>query len=76
MDTKVGIMVIVLVLGVMFACQVTVMFAQTPKGSSTQRVQSSNDTRTGKISDSSQKPITTGELQKSFWVDTRRPSLT
>ena len=64
MDRKVGIMVVVLVLGVMLADQVTVMFAQTPKGPTTQRVQSPNDTITGKVSNSSQKDSATQTSSK------------
>lgn len=64
MDTKIGIMVVVLVLGVMFTGQVMVMFAQTPKGSATQRVQSPNDTSTGKVSNNSQKDSATQTSSK------------
>lgn len=64
MDTKVGIMAVVLVLGVMFTGQVPVMFAQTPRGSAIQRMQSSNDTSTGKVSNSSQKDSATQTSSK------------
>ena len=69
MDTKVGIMVVVLVLGVMFAGQGTVIFAQIPKGSATQKVQSSNDTSTRKVSNSSQKD---SETQTSSKIPTQK----
>ena len=55
MFMKIGIVVIVLVLGVMFAGQVLILFAQTPKGPTTQKVPSSNDTSAGEVSDDSQK---------------------
>ncbi len=64
MDTKIGIMAVVLVLSLMFADQVTVLFAQTPEGSTTKKVQSSHDTSTGKVSNSSQKDSTTQTSSK------------
>ena len=64
MDTKIGIMVVVLVLSLMFADQVAVLFAQTPEGSTTKKVQSSNDTSTGKVSNNSQKDSATQTSSK------------
>ena len=69
MDRKIGIMVVVLVLSLMFADQVTVLFAQTPEGSTTKKVQSSNDTSTGKVSNSSQKD---SETQTSSKIPTQK----
>ena len=64
MDTKVGIMVVVLVLSMIFAGQVTVLFAQTPEGSTTKNGQSSNDTSIGKVSNNSQKGSATQTSSK------------
>ena len=67
MGIKVGIMVVVL--GMMFAGQVTVTFAQTPKGPATQRVLPSKDSSTGKVSNSSHKD---SETQTSSKLPTQK----
>ncbi|MYB00057.1 hypothetical protein F4X90_10335 [Candidatus Poribacteria bacterium] len=64
MDRKIGIMVVILVLSLMFADQGPVLFPQTPEGSTTKKEQSSNDTSTGKVSNSSQKDSATQTSSK------------
>ncbi|MDE0089081.1 MAG: hypothetical protein OXU23_25405, partial [Candidatus Poribacteria bacterium] len=72
MDTKIGIIVVALVLSMMLADQVTVLFAQIPEESTTQKGQSSNDTSTGEFSNGSQKD---SEMQTSPEVPTQETQL-
>jgi len=65
MDTKVGIMVVVLVLGVMCAGELMLLSAQNSPGSATQQTQPPNDTSKGQASTQMPQDPVTQQTQPS-----------